>query len=194
MQEAAIFILRTLFDLYVLAFVLRLILQWARVDARNPFCQFILRITNPLVLPLRRYVPAIGRIDTATLLVLLILQGLFTWVLVSINCVTDASFVQLLSIAVLRTLQLILRIYFFAILIHVVLSWVSPGNYSPAAVLVHAIAEPVLAPFRRLLPPIGGLDLSPLFALIALQALTMLLPFNRILEGMICLGAGALLT
>jgi YggT family protein len=193
MQDAALFILRTLVDLYILTFALRLILQWARVDARNPFCQFILRVTNPLVLPLRRVVPPVGPVDSATLVALLALQAALTWGLVQLACLTDPGLMQLLALTVLRTLQLLLRIFFFAILIHVVLSWVSPGGYSPAAALVDAIASPLLAPFRRFIPMIGGIDLSPLFALILLQALTLLLPLRDLVAGLLCRGGGQLL-
>jgi len=193
MQDAALFILRTLFDLYILTFALRLILQWSRVDARNPFCQFILRLTNPLVLPLRRALPPVGAVDSATLFALLALQAALTWALVQLACLADPGLMQLLALTILRTLQLLLRIFFFAILIHVVLSWVSPGGYSPAAVLVDAIANPLLAPFRRFIPPIAGIDLSPLFALILLQALIVLLPLRDLVAGLLCRGGGQLL-
>lgn len=193
MQDAVLFILRTLVDLYILTFALRLILQWARVDPRNPFCQFVLRLTNPLVLPLRRLLPAAGPVDSATVVALLGLQLALTWTLVQLACLADPGMLQLLALAVLRVLQLLLRIFFFAILIHVVLSWLSPGGYSPAAALVDAIASPLLAPFRRFIPPVGGIDLSPLFALILLQALTLLLPLRELVAGLLCRGGGQLL-
>lgn len=193
MQDAVLFMLRTLVDLYILTFALRLILQWARVDPRNPFCQFVLRLTNPLVLPLRRLLPAAGPVDSATVVALLGLQLALTWTLVQLACLADPGMLQLLALAVLRVLQLLLRIFFFAILIHVVLSWLSPGGYSPAAALVDAIASPLLAPFRRFIPPVGGIDLSPLFALILLQALTLLLPLRELVAGLLCRGGGQLL-
>ena len=191
MQNALIFILRTLFDLYVLTFALRLLLQWAAVDKRNPLVQFILRVTGPLVIPLRRFVPAIGRLDTATLVALLCLKLLGTFLLVRIGCVGDPAFWQILTLAVLSLVRLALSVFTWAIILYVVLSWVSPGGYNPGAAIVAAIVEPVLAPFRRLIPLIGGLDLSPLFALIALQALSMLVPIDRVLSGMLCALGGS---
>ena len=191
MQNALVFILRTLFDLYVLTFALRLLLQWAAVDKRNPLVQFILRITNPLVIPLRRLLPASGRIDTATIVVLLGLQIVGTALLVRIGCVGEPAVWQILALALLSVVKLALSVFTWAIILYVVLSWVSPGGYNPGAALVSAVAEPVLAPFRRLIPPIGGLDLSPLFALIAIQALSMLVPVNRVLSGMLCAGLGS---
>ena len=186
MQNALVFILRTLFDLYILTFAMRLLLQWAAVDKRNPLVQFILRVTNPLVIPLRRRLPPIGRIDTATLMVRGGLQLLATLLVVRISCIVGPEILPVLALAVLNIARLALSIFTWSIIIYVVLSWVSPGGYNPGAALVAAIVEPVLAPFRRLIPTIGGLDLSPLFALIAIQAVSMLLPIDRILSGMLC--------
>lgn len=186
MQNALVFILRTLFDLYILTFAMRLLLQWAAVDKRNPLVQFVLRVTNPLVIPLRRLLPPIGRIDTATVVVLVSLQVLATALVVRIGCVGEPEVLPILALAVLNVARLALSIFTWSIIIYVVLSWVSPGGYNPGAALVAAIVEPILAPFRRLIPAIGGLDLSPLFALIAIQAISMLLPVDRLLTGMLC--------
>jgi YggT family protein len=188
MQNALLFVFRTLFELYVLTFAVRLLLQWARVDSRNPIVQFILRVTNPLVVPLRKLLPPLGRIDTATAVALVGLQLLGTALLVRIGCVGEPGALQILLLTLLGIANLALRIYFWAILIYVILSWVSPGGYNPGAALVSALAEPVLAPFRRLIPLIGGLDLSPVLALIALQAITLLLPTEQVLGGMLCTG------
>jgi YggT family protein len=190
MQNALVFILRTLFDLYILTFALRLLLQWAAVDKRNPLVQFILRVTNPLVIPLRRLLPSIGRIDTATVVALVGLQVLATALVVRIGCIGEPEILPVLWLAVLSLARLALSIFTWSIIIHVVLSWVSPGGYNPGAALVAAIVEPVLAPFRRLIPAIAGLDLSPLFALIAIQALSMLLPVERVLSGLLCSSLG----
>jgi YggT family protein len=190
MQNALVFILRTLFDLYILTFALRLLLQWAAVDKRNPLVQFILRVTNPLVIPLRRLLPSVGRIDTATVVALVGLQVLATAVVVRIGCIGEPEILPILSLALLNLARLALSIFTWSIIIHVVLSWVSQGGYNPGAALVAAIVEPLLAPFRRLIPAIAGLDLSPLFALIAIQALSMLLPVERVLSGLLCSSLG----
>jgi len=187
MQNALLFILRTLFDLYVLTFVIRLVLQWSAVDRRNPLVEFILRVTGPLVIPLRRILPPLGRVDTATLVALLALQALGTFVLMRIGCVGEPAVWQILALAVLGAAKLVIKVFVGAIIIYVILSWVSPGGYNPVAAMVAGMVEPVLAPFRRLVPLIGGIDLSPLFAIIALQALSMLIPVNNILSGMLCL-------
>ena len=189
MQSALIFILRTLFDLYVLVFVLRLLMQWTRVDTRNPFVQFILRVTNPLVMPLRRLLPPIGRLDSATLMALLGLQMLGTALLVQVGCIGRPGVVPILLITVLGIVRLILTVYFWTIIIYAVLSWVSPGGYNPGAALVSSLAEPLLRPVQRVIPLIGGIDLSPIFVLIALQALMMVLPTRQLWSAMLCVNS-----
>lgn len=193
MEQALVFIIRTLVDLYIITFVLRIIMQWVRADFRNPLTQFILRITNPLVIPLRRFVPPIGGLDTATLIVVVVLELIVTIVVTNLTCSGEPNVLQLISMTVLRVVYLTLRVYLFVILIYVIMSWISPGTYNPAARLMESIAQPVLRPLRRLLPPIGGLDLSALFALIGIQALTMLLPIGRVAAAMGCQFAGQFL-
>ncbi len=186
MSDALVFVLRTLFDLYLLTFALRLMLQWSRPTGRNPLLDFIVRVTNPLVVPLRRLLPAMGRLDTGTLAALLALQVAGTAVLLNLACVGSTELWQILAVALLGLVSLVLKIYFWAILIHVVLSWVGQGGYNPGAALVAALVAPVLAPFRRFIPPIAGLDLSPIFAMIAIQASTILLPTGQLLASMLC--------
>ncbi|MFW2405605.1 MAG: YggT family protein [Gammaproteobacteria bacterium] len=193
MQDALIFIGRTLIDLYIITFILRMIMQWVRADFRNPLTQFILRVTNPLVVPLRRVIPAVGNLDTASLIVVLVLELLVTIVLVSMTCAGEPMILQIITLTILRTIYLVLRVYLFIILIYVILSWISPGNYNPAAALLTSIAEPILRPARRYIPPIGGLDLSALFALIGIQAVTMLLPIGRVASTMGCFSVGQFL-
>lgn len=179
-MQAIFFIVKTLLDLYILAYVLRLVLQWARADFYNPFSQFIVRITNPLVIPGRRLLPAAGKLDTATLVAIVLLEVLATYLLswLVISEVPGALFPPPLTMglyALLRTVVAVINLLFFAILIRVILSWVSPGTHSPVTAVLWSITEPVMAPVRRLIPPIGGLDLSPVFILIGLQALRMLI-------------------
>jgi YggT family protein len=192
MRDALTFIFRTLLDLYVITFVLRLILQWVRADFRNPLTQFVLRVTNPLVIPARRLIPAVGNLDTATLVVILLLELLMTVVMINLACLGSAGFGQILFLTVLRVIYLTLRIYLFIILIYVVLSWISPGTYNPAVKLLASIADPVLRPLRRVIPTIAGLDLSALFAIIGIQAFTMVLPVGQAMSGLACTAVGQL--
>lgn len=193
MQNALTFIVKTLLDLYIITFVLRFILQWVRADFRNPITQFFVRVTNPLVIPARRLIPSIRGFDTATMVVVLLLELVVTIILVNLTCLNEPDFIQVIGLTLLRFVYLALRIALFVILIYVVLSWINPGTYNPAISLLTSIAEPLLKPVRRFIPPIGGLDLSALFTLIAIQALTMLLPIGRVVAGMGCLSIMQLL-
>lgn len=188
MQDALAFVISTLVDLYVITFFLRLVLQWVRADFRNPLAQFILRVTNPVVLPLRRFIPAIGGLDTATVLAMLAVQSLATALLVPLACLGGAEPGQVLALALLRLGHLILRTYALLMLVYVVMSWVGSGGYNPVARMLASIVEPVLEPFRRLVPTIGGLDISPVFALIAIEFLNRLLPSGTIVAGLMCPG------
>lgn len=190
MTDALTFVVRSLIELYIIVFVLRLILQWVRADFRNPLSQFILKVTDPLVIPLRRVVPAIGPLDTATLLIALGLQAILIILLINLACVGSADPAQILALTVFGLIRLVLRIYFFVIIAYVILSWIAPGTYNPAVNLLTSMVEPVLAPLRRIIPPIGGFDLSPIFAFIAIGALTRLLPVGRLMGGLVCTAVG----
>jgi YggT family protein len=175
MNAALLFVVKTLLDLYLIAYILRFLLQWTRADFHNPLSQFILRITDPIVRPLRRVVPSWRGMDLATVVALLLLQLAVTAVLVLMATGNAVGPGALIYYAVLRILVGTIRLYFFAILVHVILSWVSPGHWSPLTSVLHSLTNPVLKPVRRLIPPIGGIDLSPLFVLIGLQALLIMI-------------------
>lgn len=172
--DAITFIVDAIARLYILVLLLRLLLPLAGADFRNPLAQAILKLTSPLVVPLRRILPPVGRIDTATVLAAYVIQFVTIVVVVLINGGTPRM-VPVALTAVIELVTLTINLFVFAILIRVILSWVSPGTYNPATALITTLTEPVLRPFRRAIPPMGGLDLSPLFAMILLVALTILL-------------------
>lgn len=176
MSPALHFIIRTLLDLYILTYILRFILQWVKADFHNPVSQFIVRVTNPLVVPLRRIIPGLGGLDMATLVVILALELAATAVLTYMAAGLLTPLPTTLLHAVLRMVTTVIQLYLVAILIQVVLSWVNPGLHSPVTSILWKITAPVLSPVRRLLPPIAGLDLSPLVVLIALQAVLISIP------------------
>jgi len=186
MQDILIFVFQTLLDLYILTFVLRILLQAVRADFRNPISQFVVKVTDPLVLPIRRFVPPIGPVDTATLLIALALQALLTGILLNIACTTGPNPLQLAGLSVIRLARLTLNIYFFLIIAQVIISWVAAGQYNPMFALLSQVVEPALRPIRRLIPPIAGVDLSPLFAIIAIQVFLLLLSGRQLMSGMIC--------
>jgi YggT family protein len=187
MQDAFTYVISTVVDLYITAIFLRLVLQWSRADFRNPMAQFVLRVTNPIVLPLRRIVPAIGSLDTATVVALLAVSLLATGILVKIACVGSADAGQMLALTFLRLIHLLLRTYSLLILVYVILSWVGSGGYNPVAAMLASAVEPVLRPLQRVIPPIGGLDLSPVVALIAIEFFNRLIPSGPLAAGLMCL-------
>jgi len=176
-MDALIFVVRTVLQvLLVTVFLLRVLFPLVRADSRNQLSQAIIRLTNPLVLPLRRILPPIRKVDTASIVALLIVQLATTatlWLLGAYPWVYNGvQFTQEVLRALLAT---VLQFYTFALLLSILLSWVAPGTYSPAASLLNSICEPLLRPLRRVIPPIAGLDMSAMFLIIALQALYILI-------------------
>ena len=168
--EALIYIIQTLGSLYLLIVLLRFILQLVRADFYNPLSQFVVKATKPLLTPLRRIIPGFAGLDLASLILAILVQLVLmvvTLTLLGANVV--AIIPQLLVWSVIGVTSLFLKVFFFAMIISVILSWVAPGSYNPGAQLVNQICEPLLAPFRRLLPNLGGLDISPIFAFIAIN-------------------------
>lgn len=169
LTSPAVFLIDTLASLYIFAVMLRFLLQWVEADFYNPISQFLVKITHPLLRPMRRFVPSIGRVDTASLLLMLAVQSLDLFLVASLQQVA-LSPVGLVLAAFGQLLELLFNIYFYAILISAVMSWVPmPHAYNPAVKMLYELTEPLLSLFRRLLPPMGGVDLSPLMVLVGLQ-------------------------
>jgi len=169
-NDAAIFIIQTLGSLYLLIVLMRFILQLVRANFYNPLCQFVVKATQPLLKPLRRVIPSLFGLDMSSLVLALLLQILLFVVILMLNGY-QAFTPLLLPWGLIGIFSLFLKIIFWSMIISVILSWVAPGSRSPGAELVAQITEPVLAPFRRLIPNLGGLDISPIFAFIAIQLL-----------------------
>ncbi len=169
--DALVFIINAVAQLYLFVLLLRLLLPWLGVDFRNPISQAILKITSPVVVPLRRIIPPVGRIDSATLLVAFIIQYLLILAILLLYGRT-AGVLAIALTTVVDLVLLTLRLFVFAIIIRVILSWLAPGGHNPALAIIHALTDRVLLPFRRILPPLGGLDLSPLLAIILITAVT----------------------
>ncbi len=170
------FLIDVLFDLYIGAVVLRLLLAWVRADFYNPLSQFLVTVTNPLLVPLRRIVPPLGRLDTASVV---LAAGLKLIQLVILSAIAGLRIPVglLLWMSLIQLAELVVYIYTGAILIEVILSWVAPAAryQNPVASLVHDLNEPIMRPLRRAIPPIGMVDLSPLVALIGLQMILIVL-------------------
>lgn len=173
LSNAGSFLISTLFGLYILFVLLRLLLQLTRADFYNPVSQFIVKITTRPLRFLRRFVPGFAGIDWAAVLLLLALQIIELWLLYRIAGVSPAVG-GLFVLSVAELIKLTIYVFMFSIFVQVILSWVAPGTYNPISSLLYSLNEPLLRPARRLLPSTGGLDLSPLIVLVVLQLLMML--------------------
>ena len=179
-------IINTLFDLYILLVLLRFLLQLLRADFYNPISQFIVRLTTPPLHILRRLIPSIAGQDTASIVLCLILIYVKFMIIRALDIshvpistamapVGVASYGGLVVLAIADLVALTFTVFLGAVIINVILSWINPGQYNPVIGLISRIADPVLKPFRRLIPPMGGLDLTPLFAILLLMVGKMLL-------------------
>ena len=169
LSEILGYLVQTLLSLYLLTMLLRFVLQLVRADFYNPICQFLVKVTNPLVIPLRRVLPGFGGLDMASLLLALLLQLAGIVALLLINGLGLPNILLLLLWSVIGLLGLLVNIYFFALLAMIILSWVAGGSRHPAIYLLHQITEPVMAPVRKVLPSMGGLDFSPILVFILIN-------------------------
>jgi YggT family protein len=170
-----IFLIDTLFGLYVMVLILRFILQVVHADFYNPLSQFVWQVTNRPVGLLQRAIPRWRNYDIAAVVLALVLVAVNLWLDLSLAGARVLPQVLLLW-SVLKLLVFTLNLYFFSLLIQAIMSWVNPGMPTPASAVLWSINEPLLKPIRNLLPPIGGLDLSPLVLMIAIQMLLRMLP------------------
>ena len=172
--NAVTFLVETLFNLYLAVLLLRVLLEAVRADYHNPVSQVLLKVTQPLVAPLSRVVPRMGSLNTAAVILLYLLQiaALYAVALLA-GLVPDL--LQVLVVAVFRLVRLVLIMYLVLIIVGVILSWVGQSMRHPIIPLIYQLTDPVLAPIRRIVPTIAGLDLSPLVAIIGIQFLIILL-------------------
>lgn len=174
-MDALYFLVDSVLTFLVYAFLLRLLLQLARADFRNPLAQAVIALTNWLVMPLRRVLPPAGRFDTASFVALVAVQLVATLILFRLRTGALFPFVPL-AITALRALVLsTLLLYTVLIFVYAALSFIAPGTRSPATALLAALCEPLLRPLRQVLPVIGGIDFSPLVAIVGLTALRILI-------------------
>jgi len=176
-ENVTLFLIETLFELYILALVLRVLFAWARVDYYNPVSQFLVTITRPVLQPLRSLIPSLGRLDTAAVVLAIVLQYLQLWLVTALQGF-GAGALALVLVAIVQLLKLVVYVYIFAIIIQAVLSWLSPGMHgysNPAASVLYDLNEPILRPIRQVVPMVGMVDLSPLVAIILLNMVLVLL-------------------
>jgi len=170
----AIFLIDTLFGLYIFALLIRFLFQWTGADYQNPISQLLIKVTHPVLKWVRRVLPPFGRVDTASVVLMFTLQ-LLNGYLVFLLKGSEPSVSSLSVLAVSQLLELVLNIFLFAVIARALVSWVGPAAaYNPFVSLIFSLTEPVLRASRRLMPATGGIDLSPMIPLIGIQLAKML--------------------
>lgn len=180
--EIGSLVIQTLGSLYLLVVMLRFLFQLVRADFYNPLSQFVVKATNPLLIPLRRLIPGVYGIDIASLLLALIVQYVAIQLTAFVFGYGVLNPLHVTLWGLVGLLSLTANIFFWGLLIMVIASWVAPQSYNPALLLVRQLVEPVCTPFRRLIPPMGGLDISIIFAFLALNVVQILIKY---LAGMV---------
>ncbi len=178
LQNVSVFLSNAIIGFVLYIILLRFLMQWLRCDFRNELGQFIITVTNPVVLPMRRLIPSIGRIDTSTLLLAYLVAIIKLSAVFLILYGVATALASLPGIAIWAILELIratIYIFIAAIFIGIIASWVAPGSYHPILMVARSLSEPLLAPARRIIPVMGGLDLSPMVVLLGLNAILILL-------------------
>jgi YggT family protein len=170
-----ILLVNTLGSLYLLAILLRFLLQLSRADFYNPITQMIVRFTDPGVQVFRRFIPGYRGIDFSTLVFAIVVQCAAVTSLIWLAGIALPGPGLIITWSLAGLLNFVLNIYFWGMLISIVSSFIAPFSSHPALVLIRQLTEPVMAPFRRLLPSMGGLDLSPIFVFLTIQMIRIML-------------------
>ncbi len=173
-MTATIFLIQSVFGFYILAVMLRFLLQCVRADFYNPLVQFLVRITNMPLLPVRQVIPGYRGLDLASIVLAFALQSIEV-LLITLLLGRDASISSLISLSVAELLKLLINIYLWSVVIEAILSWFNPDPFHPAARLLAQLTAPLLQPARRLLPPVSGVDLAPMLVIVALIFISLLL-------------------
>lgn len=179
--DPVIFIIDSVVSLYILAVVLRFLLQWCQADFYNPLSRFLVKITHPPLKILRRYIPPVGKIDTSSMVLALGLQMLADFSILQLKGVSiGIGALALLSLT--QLISLLLNVFIFSVFARAILSWINPGGYDAASSILYSLTEPLLDTCRKFIPDMGGIDLSPLAALILLQLAKMVIlpPLNEL--------------
>lgn len=171
-MNAMTFLVNTIFDLYLMVVILRFWLQLVRADFYNPFSQFVVKATQPVIAPMRRVLPSMGSMDTASIVLALVVV-LVKMLILSAIAGAPIDIVTLLLFSAVSVLKNAGVLLFWMLLIRAILSWFNQG-YNPVVMIMGQLTEPLLAPIRKIIPPIGGLDLSVLVLFIAMNFINIL--------------------
>lgn len=166
-NDAGQLLITFIFGFIVFLFLLRVLLQLCRVDFRTPIAQFVATLTNPVTMPLARFIPRVGRIDTPAVIVLIIAKWL-ELILIAATAGVALNYGGAMAWAIAELLDLTVTVFMFAIIIQIILSWISPMGGDPLSPTLRQLTAPILVPLRNTIPPVGMFDLSPMVAILAL--------------------------
>lgn len=169
------FLVETLFTLFLFILMMRVLLPAVNADYYNPFTQFILKITNPLIAPLHRILPRKNRLDIAAIILLILFAYLKNWLILAIMAHTSVNAVGLLLLSIAQILELILQFYFFSIIIQTIISWIQPNQLNPFIVILYQLNAPLLRVAHKMIPPLGGIDFSPLLVILGIQLINIVI-------------------
>jgi len=185
MESVFLFLFRTFVDFITIVLILRLIAsRWISVS--NPIHQSIIVITNPIIRPFASRFSKQSSIEVILISLCLLIELFALWFMTTINCLNGPNFLQLIGLGTMNVLILVLRIFFIGILAHVILSWLSPNNFTPATRFIGELISPVLKPIQQRLPHFAGLDFSPMIALVIIQSIIMIIPLYTVFSGILC--------
>ncbi|HQW81272.1 MAG TPA: YggT family protein [Pseudomonadota bacterium] len=190
LANAGALIVQVLFGLVIGLFFFRLLMQGLRVDFRNPLSQFVYRLTNPVLIPIQKALPVVNGWNLAALLITFLLTLLETWLLYRLAGF-GLPLLALLVIALAMLIQFAATALLWMIIVRAILSFVSPDPYNPVVQTLYRLSDPILKPFQKLVPSIGGLDLSPLFAVLVLQLVRVLVAAPLAEFGLAMIAGGA---
>jgi YggT family protein len=175
LDNAGLFLVQAVFDIYIFIVMLRIVLQWVNADLRNPLFAFIAKLTTPPLKPFRRFIPSIHGIDLVAIIFLLLLELIKITLLIWLQASVIPAFGGLVILSFAEILNQFINIFFYAIIALAILSWLNPLAHSPLIDVLIRLTEPIMRPVRRVIPLIGGLDISPIPVLIALKLLSILI-------------------
>ncbi|GAA6144703.1 YggT family protein [Thalassolituus maritimus] len=184
LTQAGLLLVNAIGSIVLLIVMMRFLLQLVRADFYNPISQMIVKFTNPMLIPLRRVIPGLGGLDVASLVLAIGVQYLIlALILMLATGGANLPFIEMVGWAFVGILKLLFSIYFWGMLIVVIASWVAPGSYNPALILINQLLEPLIRPIRKILPDMGGLDLSPLVVMLGIQLAEVLVlyPLKQVL-------------
>lgn len=181
LQDGFVYLVRTLFDLYLFVLIIRFMLAWAKADYFNPLTQVAVRLTNPIVKPVRKLIPNFRDFEIASLMLIFVIN-LVKFALIAAMSSTIPTLTGLLIIAFGDMLRLFIQVMTGALLLYVIISWIQP--FSPVQRVLHQVVFPLVSPFQRMIPPVAGFDLSIIPVFIVLQLTTIILVNPLIQWGM----------